>query len=659
MNEAGRGSWRELRTPVSNGGVFYSTMVAMPDIISSLNEAQQEAVTTTKGPVLILAGAGSGKTRTLTARIAYLMAEQHVPPTAILAVTFTNKAAGELAERVRQWLRDLKIPTDLPWLGTFHSICVKILRRELNNSSLPLSASFSIYDSADQQALVRAIMHDLSLDTKQYNPKGVLAFISSAKSELLTPEAYAGVAAGQYQTMVAKVYREYQMRLVAANAMDFDDLLMRALQLLRQHPEIATRYQHQFEYILVDEYQDTNKAQYELVRLLSAIHRNIMVVGDDWQAIYAFRGADFRNILRFESDFTDATIIKLEKNYRSTQTILDAAHAIIKRNQVRSDKKLTATREEGEKIGVVACLNDIAEGEFVINESRRLIREKAVAQSLNDLVVLYRTNAQSRAVEETLIKAGVPYRLIGTVRFYDRKEVKDMLAYLRLIHNPQDQVSFGRAIAAPSRKVGPKTLAQYWANIGRADQIPAKVKPFLAAMSTWRELAESMPPAELIERVAVESGYEAFLRDGTTEGEVRWENVRELQSAAATHDELSTFLEQVALIQDTDALKERSTKPDSRGALTLMTIHAAKGLEYPVVFIIGMEESIFPHSRATVDATEMEEERRLCYVGMTRPKHRLYLVYAHSRRLFGDIVANPPSRFLEEIPEDLREELDW
>ncbi len=633
-------------------------MGGMTHITDGLNEAQTQAVTTTKGPVLILAGAGSGKTRTLTARIAYLLSELRVSPARVLAVTFTNKAAGEMAERVREWLRDLKIPSDLPWLGTFHSICVKILRRELNNSSLPLSASFSIYDSADQQALIRAIMRDFSIDTKQYNPKGVLSFISSAKSELMTPEVYAEMAAGAYQLLVARVYREYQMRLVAANALDFDDLLMATVTLLREHPEIGQRYQEQFEYILVDEYQDTNKAQYELVRLLSAVHRNLFVVGDDWQAIYAFRGADFRNILRFEQDFTDATIIKLEKNYRSTQTILDAAHEIIRRNQVRSDKRLVATREEGEKINVVACLNDMAEGEFVISESRRLTREDTDAHSFDDIVVLYRTNAQSRAIEESLIAAGVPYRLVGTVRFYDRKEVKDMLAYLRIIHNPADQVSFGRAIANPSRKVGPKTLAEYWKHVGHIEAVPARVKPFLESVSKWREWAEEMPPAELIEKVATDAGYEAYLRDGTTEGEVRWENVRELQSAAATHDTLATFLEQVALIQDTDSLKERSTR-NGHGALTLMTIHAAKGLEFPVVFIIGMEESIFPHSRATVDATEMEEERRLCYVGMTRPQHRLYLVYAHSRRLFGDITANPPSRFLEEIPEDLREELEW
>lgn len=630
----------------------------MTHITDGLNEAQTQAVTTTKGPVLILAGAGSGKTSTLTARIAYLLSELRVSPARVLAVTFTNKAAGEMAERVHEWLRDLKIPSDLPWLGTFHSICVKILRRELNNSSLPLSASFSIYDSADQQALIRAIMRDFGIDTKQYNPKGVLSFISSAKSELMTPDIYAQMAAGAYQQLVTRVYREYQMCLVAANALDFDDLLMATVTLLREHPEIGKRYQEQFEYILVDEYQDTNKAQYELVRLLSAVHRNLFVVGDDWQAIYAFRGADFRNILRFEQDFTDATIIKLEKNYRSTQTILDAAHEIIRRNQVRSDKRLVATREEGEKINVVACLNDMAEGEFVISESRRLVREDAVAHSFDDVVILYRTNAQSRAIEESLIAAGVPYRLIGTVRFYDRKEVKDMLAYLRIIHNPADQVSFGRAIASPSRKVGPKTLAEYWKHVGNTDAIPARVKPFLESVLKWREWAEDMPPAELIEKVATDSGYEAYLRDGTTEGEVRWENVRELQSAAATHDTLATFLEQVALIQDTDALKQGASR-NSRGALTLMTIHAAKGLEFPVVFIIGMEESIFPHSRATVDATEMEEERRLCYVGMTRPQHRLYLVYAHSRRLFGDITANPPSRFLEEIPEELREELEW
>lgn len=615
--------------------------------LDNLNEAQREAVTTVKGPVLILAGAGSGKTSTLTARIDYLLHEMKVPPTDILAVTFTNKAAGEMASRVR---------AHLPWLGTFHSICVKILRRELNHSSLPLTASFTIYDSADQLAVVKGVMRDFSIDTKHYNPKAVLSYISGAKSELMTPEEYTGLANGHFQTVVAKIYQEYQVRLVKANALDFDDLLMRTLQLFRAHPEIIHKYQQQFEYILVDEYQDTNRAQYELIKLLAAGHRNLFVVGDDWQAIYAFRGADFRNILRFESDFPDAVVIKLEKNYRSTQTILDAAHEIISKNQVRSDKRLVATREEGEKINVVACLNDIAEGEFIISEARTLLRHKKLS-SLDELVVLYRTNAQSRAVEETFIKAGFPYRLIGSVRFYDRKEIRDMMAYLRVLANPQDQVSFGRAISVPSRKVGPKTLQSYWS--ATSSTPPTRVQLFLDQLAKWRKLAEKLPPADLIEKVAIDSGLENYLRDGTAEGEARWENVRELQSAAAAHDELETFLEQVALIQDTDQVAEKPKKGQLPGAVTLMTIHAAKGLEYPAVIIIGMEESIFPHSRATTDASEMEEERRLCYVGMTRPKQRLYLVYAHSRRLFGDITANLPSRFIEEIPAELREETEW
>lgn len=645
-------------------------------MVANLNDAQRLAVTTTEGPVLILAGAGSGKTKTLTARIAYLIKEKKIDPAQILAVTFTNKAAGEMQQRVFELMGQHR--RILPWLGTFHSICVRLLRKELNDSTLPFTASFTIYDSSDQLSLVRQIMKDRNLDQKQYNPRTVKAYIEGAKNELLDPAGYRSFVDSFFQELVANVYEEYQARLQAANAFDFDDLINFTLKLLAEQPEVLAKYRQQFRYILVDEYQDTNKGQYQLVKQLAAQHQNIFVVGDDWQAIYSFRGADFRNILNFERDYPNATVIKLEQNYRSTQNILDAAHAIITKNQQRSKKQLFTNASEGYPIKVVQCGNDWAEGQFIIQECKRLIRDNTSSpNTLEEIVVLYRTNAQSRSLEEALIKADIPYRVIGAVRFYDRKEIKDQLAYLRLLCNPDDRVSLERAIAVPSRKIGPKTLQQYYRFLSSEsvnNKIPPKIEQFLSVMSHLRGLVNKIPLADLLMKVAVESGYRDWLRDGTMEGEGRWENVLELQNAAAQHQTLEDFLERVALVQDSDAINEKQGgRPKSElynhaalgstgklpGMLTLMTVHAAKGLEFDTVFITGMEEGLFPHQNSLTEVAEMEEERRLAYVGLTRAKRHLYLIMADERRHFGSVIANPPSRFVTEIPEHLVQIEEW
>lgn len=630
-------------------------------ILTGLNEPQRQAVEQTEGPVLILAGAGSGKTRTLTARIAYLIEQQNIDPTRILAVTFTNKAAGEMADRVSRLLGWAGHDYSLPWLGTFHSIGVKVLRRELNDSKLPFTNSFTIYDAGDQLSLIKQIMRDRQIDTKQFNPKSIKGLIEGAKNELLTPKEYSRYVDGHFQELAAEIYAEYQLRLVSANALDFDDLIMRTLQLFAEHPAILQKYQRYWQYILVDEYQDTNKGQYQLIKQLAALHKNIFVVGDDWQAIYAFRGADFRNILNFEQDYPDAKVIKLEENYRSTQTILDAAHAIITKNNQRSDKKLFTNGQTGEKIKVVECLNDFAEGEYVINESLKLVRT-GVVESLDDVVILYRTNAQSRILEESMLRVSVPYRIVGSLKFYDRKEVKDILAYLKLIDNPADMVSFERIVNVPPRRVGKKTLLQYRQSLNDPKiNTPPPVAEFWQLMDKIKAKAAGKAPAEIIEIAAEVSGYKDYLLDGSVEGETRWENVQELQGAAAGQDDLGHFLEQVALVQETDKVRSEANRRSGagKGALTLMTLHAVKGLEFKAVFIVGTEEGVLPHSRSLMDPPEMEEERRLCYVGMTRPQKRLYLLYALERRLFGSPTANPPSRFIDEVPGRLVDRTKW
>ncbi|MBI2589528.1 UvrD-helicase domain-containing protein [Candidatus Berkelbacteria bacterium] len=652
-----------LPNAMSNRGVSIATLqTSSSSILDELNPMQREAAACTLGPVLILAGAGSGKTKTLTHRIAYLV-EQGVKPHNILAVTFTNKAAGEMRERLAKLMLNVqapmfrqtpttndqnlnRYPNHFPWLGTFHSICVRILRRDVG--ALGYRPDFTIYDSGDSLTLVKRILTELGYDPKSTNPQTVRNFISGAKNELLSSSQYAIQADGYFMEIVAKVYKRYQTALKTANALDFDDLLMLTVELFEKNPAILTDYQNLFQHVLIDEYQDTNLAQYRFVKFL-ATHGNICVVGDDYQAIYGWRGANFRNILNFESDYPNTTIIKLEQNYRSTQTILDAADAVIKNNYQRTEKKLWTENGQGAPVTLYEALDGIDETDFVATEITSLRREFS---SLNNFAVLYRTNAQSRLLEETFLRREVPYRLVGAVQFYERKEIKDMLAYLRAVANPNDLIAFERASGAPTRGIGKKAL-----EVIRSEGLTVtaeknlKVKNFVILVKSFRSYASAHSVRDLIEQIAVTSGYRDFLLDGSVEGESRWENVKELKSVAESYTTLQEFLEATSLISDVD------NYDPTHEAVTLMTLHNAKGLEFPVVFIVGVEEGIFPHARALSDPAQMEEERRLCYVGMTRAKQRLYLLCANSRLLYGSIQANPSSRFLSEIPAHLKEKL--
>ncbi|MBI4022584.1 UvrD-helicase domain-containing protein [Candidatus Berkelbacteria bacterium] len=636
-----------------------SRLTTHSSILDDLNPEQRRAAQIIEGPVLILAGAGSGKTKTLTHRIAYLV-EQGVKPGNILAVTFTNKAAGELRERLTKLVKretgnvkrdDLSPFTfrdslAFPWLGTFHSVCVRILRRDIG--VLGYKPSFTIYDASDSLTLIKQAMGELGIDAKATNPNTVRSFISGAKNELLSPAGYEAVADGYFMEQVAKVYHRYQVALKAANALDFDDLLVKTVELFQTQPAILADYRSRFQHILIDEYQDTNQVQYMFVKLL-ATHGNICVVGDDYQAIYGWRGANFRNILNFEKDWPETAVVKLEQNYRSTQTILDAATAVIKNNSQRTDKALWSDKAGGAPVTIYEALDQTDEADFVITEIRGLQRAH---QSLNAFVVLYRTNAQSRLLEETFLRREIPYRLVGAVRFYERKEVKDILAYLRVLANSADLISFERATQAPSRGIGKKALEAVRAQgIEAASAGNVKLRTFTALLASLRDVATSHPIPELIDQVAERSGYREFLLDGSEEGLGRWENVQELKSVAEGYATLQEFLEATSLISDID------NYDPTHEAVTLMTMHNAKGLEFPVVFIVGCEEGIFPHSRALTDPAQMEEERRLCYVGMTRAMERLYLLHANSRLLYGGIQANPGSRFISEIPEHLKERL--
>jgi DNA helicase-2/ATP-dependent DNA helicase PcrA len=704
-------------------------------LLAELNPQQRQAAETIHGPVLILAGAGSGKTKALTHRIAYLVAEHHVRPTNILAVTFTNKAAGEMRGRVLGLLGlDPGNRGYFPFIGTFHSICLRLLRREATEIGLP--PNFLIFDSADSQSAIKRAMRHTGIDDKAFTPSLIHGLISSAKNELIGPTQYAKLATGKAQTAAAKVYPVYQGILKDAGALDFDDLIFEAVRMFRDYPELLAKYQEQFQHIMVDEYQDTNHAQYQITKLLAAATKNICVVGDDWQSIYSWRGANFQNILDFEKDYPDTTVIKLEQNYRSTKRILDAAHAVITKNRVRSDKKLWTDRGDGVGIGVVNVYNEIQEAELIVRKIQEL--RLAEKRELYDFAVLYRTNAQSRSLEEAFLRYNLPYKIIGGTRFYERKEIKDALAYLRFIYQPEDIVSFGRVINLPPRGLGDVSLQRLesWrqmvrpgtptanqttapsasqaaasaasqgassdlerklsspanaeaneaqpgtqvfaqdrsldpnstsTNRGltlleacrRADEVPGlqtkavnALRQFALLIDGLRDEAKKLAVGPLLDLVLKRSGYLNYLDDNTIQAADRIENVKELLSVAETYNELTLegFLEEIALIADVDNYSE------STDAVTLMTLHAAKGLEFPVVFIPGVEEGIFPHSRALFDGEQMEEERRLCYVGMTRAKERLYLLYANSRLLYGATNHNPPSRFLLEIPAGLQDE---
>jgi DNA helicase-2/ATP-dependent DNA helicase PcrA len=657
------------------------------DFLSELNDKQKEVVLATEGPVLVLAGAGSGKTRALTFRLAYLVREKQVSPWNILAVTFTNKAANEMKARVAALLtgqgrmmqgerRDIEI--NLPWLGTFHSICAKILRKEIGR--IGYKQSFAIYDEDDQISVVKMAMKELGIDVKQYAPSMMLAMISAAKNELITPDDYDARSSSYFEELVGKVYRLYQHKLKENHALDFDDLIMKTVELFESNPDVLARYQKAFKYILIDEYQDTNHAQYRLVEMLADKYKNICVVGDPDQAIYMWRGADIRNILDFEKKYKGCKVIKMEQNYRSTKNIIKAAQSVIKHNIQRKEKELWTENEEGLPIEIYEAFNEREEAEFVVREIERLISSSARRSvSLNDFVVLYRTNAQSRVLEEICLHYGMPYRIVGGVRFYERREIKDVLAYLRILRNPSDWLSLKRIINIPSRGISEKTVQvleknkipatlvldqSFWENqhlaLGRQLNPRAieALKNFAILYEEMLKKSRNLNIIELIEYILDKTGYKEWQLQDKLEGEERLENIHELVSLAGSFADqspetgLDNFLAEVALMTDLDREADREAR-EGKPALTLMTMHNAKGLEFPVVFMIGMEEGLFPHSRSLMDQSEMEEERRLCYVGMTRAKKRLYLVYAQSRLLYGGISANEPSRFLLDIPEEL------
>ena len=629
-------------------------------MLVGLNPEQRRAVETTEGPLLILAGAGSGKTKTLTHRIAYLLATKKATPFNILAVTFTNKAAREMRERVAVLLgEDADNRSFMPFMGTFHGICVRLLRQDGEAAGIP--RSFVIFDESDRQTAVKQVSKQLMLDEKTFPARVISSLISSAKNDMLSPAEYAGLANSPAQQAAAKVYPLYQKVLKEASALDFDDLINCTVGLLAKHQPLREKWQQQFRYVMIDEYQDTNAAQYKLVNLLTNEQKNIAVVGDDWQSIYSWRGADFRNILKFEKDFPGATVIKLEQNYRSTKNILDAAHAVISKNSQRSDKQLWTEAGDGRPVQVVQVGNERSEAEAIIRRLRTAV--DGGRRRWGDFAVLYRTNAQSRSIEEGFVHYGIPYRVVGGVRFYDRKEIKDILAYLRVIFQSEDRVSFERIVNVPARGIGAKSLQNFltWmqaegrgldaalAEVGSCPDLMPKARNAFAELgemlSTLRQVVADATVAGLIDSLLRRLDYLNYLDDGSIQAESRQENVKELLSVAQEYQDagLEGFLEEVALVSDLDGA-------DFSGeAVTLMTLHAAKGLEFPVVFMAGMEESIFPHSRALYDQNEMEEERRLCYVGMTRAREELYMLHASSRLLYGGVQHNPPSRFLSEI----------
>jgi DNA helicase II / ATP-dependent DNA helicase PcrA len=635
----------------------------MPDnLLVGLNPEQKRAVETTEGPLLIQAGAGSGKTKTLTHRIAYIISENKAHPPNILAVTFTNKAAAEMRRRVAYLLgHDAEDRTFFPYLGTFHSICVRILRRDGEYVGVP--KNFVIFDDSDRLAAIKQTCKELSIDEKSYPPRQISSLMGSAKNELVTPEEYQETASGPLGDIVANVFPKYERMLKDACALDFDDLIGKTVELLKNHSEVRTKWQDQFKYILIDEYQDTNAAQYQFVKLLVNKNKNIAVVGDDWQSIYSWRGADFQNILRFEKDYPGTAVIKLEQNYRSSKHILDAAHSVITKNTNRSSKKLWTDLGEGMPVQIRPAYNERAEAEAIIHQIRRTI--DSAHRTYNHFAILYRTNAQSRSLEEMFMRYQMPYRVVGGVRFYDRKEIKDVIAYLRLIYQPDDRVSFERVVNVPTRGIGARSVEIFYSwitseklslsqglnQVENCSNLTPKAKKGLSELTdilqSYRELSSENTPAILLDSLLRRLEYLEYLNDGTIQAEARQENVRELLTVAKEYQDsgLEDFLEEVALVSENEQNKRDQ-------AVTLMTLHAAKGLEFPVVFMPAMEETILPHSRALYDQSEMEEERRLCYVGMTRAREELYLSYANSRVLYGGVQHNPPSRFLSDLESD-------
>jgi len=645
--------------------------MSLMDILAELNPAQRQAVEAINGPVLILAGPGSGKTRVIAHRVAYLIKVCGVSPRRIMAVTFTNKAAREMEERLYHLVSGSVV--DLT-LGTFHAICARILRRD--GKAIGVDPRFVIYDDEDQLSLIKRGIQEVGLDPKQYAPRAIASAITSAKSRMLTPQDYAQSGRSYFDEVVGRVYERYQQLLTGSNALDFDDLLMKAAILFRNSPEILSRYQSRYLHIQVDEFQDTNLTQYELVKQLSGKYRNICVVGDPDQSIYSWRFADLRNILSFEKDYPEATLVLLEQNYRSTKKILETASCVISANQQRKPKELWTDNEPGELTTVVETYTEQEEAQFVVSEVERLV--DGGEAGLGDCAVMYRTNAQSRALEEAFVRYGTPYKLVAGTRFYERREIKDIIAYLRLIQNPYDSVSLLRVINVPGRGIGQQTQAKLssWAkSMGVAEYkalqlipeqegneagpqhpfsppISRKLAGFLNLIEDFVARSQELNLVDLLDLVVERSGYREYIL-GAVDGEERWDNVLELRTVAQEYRDLkppeglAAFLEGVTLVSDVDGLEE------SVDAVTLITLHQAKGLEFPVVFIVGMEDGILPHFKSFDDPAQMEEERRLCYVGITRAKKRVYLVRAFRRSLMGSSTVNRPSRFLEDIPRHL------
>ncbi|HWR37901.1 MAG TPA: DNA helicase PcrA [Patescibacteria group bacterium] len=641
----------------------------MQSVFDRMNPAQKEAVAHIEGPLLIMAGAGSGKTRVLTSRIAYLL-EQGAAPWQILAITFTNKAAAEMKERVSQMVGSRA--KDI-WLSTFHSFCAKFLRLEIENLG-GYTRNFVIYDSGDSQALIKNCLRELNLDDKQFPVNSVQSAISNAKNELLDPVSFSRENNNFHGSKVAEVYALYQRKIRANNALDFDDLLMVSVQLLESNQDVRDKYQDKFRYILIDEYQDTNRAQYRLARLLAERHRNLCVVGDVDQSIYAWRGADIKNILDFENDYPEAKVVKLEQNYRSTKNILEAANAVIENNRNRRPKSLWCENPEGEPISCYGAYDERDEARFIAETIQRL--NTVYRTAYGGIAALYRTNAQSRAIEESFVRCGIPYTMVGGLKFYDRKEIKDIMAYLRVIFNPADGISLMRIINVPRRGIGDTTISHLtsfaaaqgitlFEAVTNPDQVPGLTARARKQLEELGELIfllmaaqQTLPVMELVKKVMLDSGYMAELeKEKDPQAEARIENLKELVSVAKdfangdVEDTLENFLSQVALVADID------TAEISEEKVTLMTLHSAKGLEFPVVFLAGLEEGIFPHARTLMSETELEEERRLCYVGITRAQRKLFMTHARMRTVYGSSVMYPPSRFLTEIPDHLLDDL--
>lgn len=664
-------------------------------ILENLNPPQKEAVLHIEGPLLVFAGAGSGKTRVITNRIAYLIAEKNVSPSHILAVTFTKKAAEEMKTRVKEILDKLGLDVkQMPMIGTFHSIGALILRRE--GSLVGLDPKFSILDDGDMENITKEIMIEKGIDPKKFRPRAIMSYISDAKNNMVSAEDYPLVYSGYIEDITAEVYEEYQKRLQKLNAVDFGDLLFLVVKLFKQNQDILKKYQDIFQYLLVDEYQDTNKVQYDLVKMLAGDIQNLCVVGDDDQGIYKWRGADIKNIIHFQNDFPTVKIVKLEQNYRSTATVIHAAVSVIQKNNQRVDKSLWTDKGEGDKISVYQAENEVDEANFVVDEI--LDGVSVSGRNLSDFAVLYRTNYQSRAIEEALLKRNLPYKLVGGFRFYDRKEIKDLISYLRFLNNPKDYLSLLRIINVPTRKMGAKSVenliniarsiemgvgeminAAYWLNhtdipatgfdesmIPAVEKIQDQLVNFERVVDLFGRLffeSQGQSALEILKLIITTTKYIEFLDDGSEEAAMKKENIEELKNVAGSYGSepgsLQALLEGIALIESEQNKNDKENTQNNR--VTLMTVHGAKGLEFPVVFMIGMEDGLMPHSRSFADPDDLEEERRLCYVGITRAREKLYMTFAETRMNSGgdDPFGRIPSRFLGEIPQDLCEYYSW